>query len=190
MRYLAITAMLAAALGFGTPAAMAGEIYFDPSSYTSLAAAGSQDTIAPGTQITLRNWQSYKRFLPFGLQAVYSGRYQWHIGSGPEYTLTVGTTSHVSLTRQFVLDTEKYSSQAPSVPTSCFPVPRSTPIGYCRSLCQPTPTSSTMRTLLWTSVCSLPAFRWAPITAPKFSTWNDRRHPASLLPPSNSYPIR
>jgi hypothetical protein len=111
MRYLIIASLLAAALGFGCPTARAAEIYFDPSSYTSLAAAGSKDTIAPGTQITLRNWQSYKRFLPFGLQALYSGRYLWHVGSGPEYTLTVGTASHISLTRQFVLDTEKYSSQ-------------------------------------------------------------------------------
>jgi hypothetical protein len=86
-------------------------IPFDPDSYTALAPAGSADTIAPGTNITLQNWQQYKRFMSFGLQVLYSGKYRWHVGSGPDYTLTVGPTRPISLTRQFVQDTEKYGHQ-------------------------------------------------------------------------------
>jgi len=92
-------------------AAAQTRIPFDPNSYTSLAPADSADTIAPGTKITLQNWRQYRRFMPFGLQVLYSGKYLWHVGSSPDYTLTVGPSRHILLTRQFAQDTEKYGHQ-------------------------------------------------------------------------------
>ena len=41
---------------------------FDPALYAALADVGSSATIAPGTKITLANWQQYKSFMPLGLQ--------------------------------------------------------------------------------------------------------------------------
>jgi hypothetical protein len=87
--------------------AIAKEVRWDPSVYDSLAPASSQDLIKPGTKITLRNWQQYKRFLPYGIQVQYSGRYFWHVGSDPTFTITVGPTQTVKLPKQFRMDTEK-----------------------------------------------------------------------------------
>jgi hypothetical protein len=92
--------------------AIAQEIHWDPSVYDSLVPAHSSDTIEPGTLITLRNWQRYKGFLPYGIQVQYSGRYFWHVGSDPSFTITVGPTQSVKLPKQFRLDTEKYGGQA------------------------------------------------------------------------------
>jgi hypothetical protein len=118
-------------------AAAQRRIPFDPDSYRQLASAGAIDTIAPGTVITLANWQQYKRFMPFGLQVLYSGKYFWHVGSGPDYTLTVGPARPILLTRQFVRDTEKYGHQTRlvKVGTGGFDVQ-----GYVAGLPFPNPT--------------------------------------------------
>ena len=92
--------------------AIAQEIHWDPAVYDSLVPVDSSDTIEPGTQITLRNWQRYKGFLPYGIQVQYSGRYFWHVGSDPSFTITVGSTQSVKLPKQFRMDTEKYGGQA------------------------------------------------------------------------------
>ncbi len=92
--------------------AIAKEVRWDPSVYDSLAPAGSLDLIKPGTKITLRNWQQYKPFLPYGIQVQYSGGYFWHVGSDPSFTITVGPTQSVKLPKQFRMDTEKYGGQA------------------------------------------------------------------------------
>ena len=42
----------------------------------------------------------------------YSGRYFWHVGSDPSFTITVGPTQSVKLPKQFRQDTEKYGGQA------------------------------------------------------------------------------
>ncbi len=59
--------------------------------------ASSTETIPVGTKITVANWQQYKRFLPVGIQAALSGDYTFHAGSGPEYTMVVGPTTHFSM---------------------------------------------------------------------------------------------
>ncbi len=124
-------------------AAAQTRIPFDPKSYTELAPAGSADTIAPGTRITLQNWQQYKRFMSVGLQVLYSGKYLWHVGSGPEYTVTVGSTRPISLTRQFVRDTEKYGHQTQlvKVDTGGYDVR-----GYVAGLPFPNPTEPELAT--------------------------------------------
>ncbi|HEY2108195.1 MAG TPA: hypothetical protein VGH29_20520, partial [Candidatus Binataceae bacterium] len=63
----------------------AAQVVFDPANYTALVSSGSSETIEPGTQITLGNWQHYKRYLPFGIQVLYSGQYLWHVGSTPDF---------------------------------------------------------------------------------------------------------
>jgi hypothetical protein len=78
----------------------------------SLVPAYSSATTELGTRITLRNLQRYKGFLPYGIQVQYSGRYFWHVGSDPSFTITVGPTQSVKLPKQFRQDTEKYGGQA------------------------------------------------------------------------------
>jgi hypothetical protein len=109
----AIAAILAAtAAAFCCwPGLARAQIKFDARAYEALAAAGSGATIAPGTKITLDNWKQYARFMPIGMQALFSGKYAWKIGSGPEYTMEVGPTIPIPLSRQYLADTEKYSSQ-------------------------------------------------------------------------------
>jgi len=84
---------------------------FDPANYAALAAADSSDTIAPDTKITLENWQQYKKFLPIGVQAMFSQRYLWKIGAGPEFAMVVGPTTPIPMARKLQEDTEKYSGQ-------------------------------------------------------------------------------
>ncbi len=88
----------------------AGESYLAP--YAALTGADSTQAIAPGTAITLQNWQQYKPFLPIGLQWLFSGRYFFRILSGPDYTIEVQETRPIPPPHQFALDTEKYAGQA------------------------------------------------------------------------------
>jgi len=103
-------ALAVAALGGQTSVAF-GQVRFDAKSYEALAPASSAATIAPGTKITLQNWTKYRQFMPIGMQALFSGNYTWKIGAGPEYTIEVGPTTHIPLSRRYVADTEKYSGQ-------------------------------------------------------------------------------
>jgi len=89
----------------------AAEMMFDPQHYKDLVDTSSAQTIPPGTKITLQNWKQYKNFMPLWLQASYSGDYHWHIGAGPEFTITVGPTSNLPLPKKFLEDTEKYHNQ-------------------------------------------------------------------------------
>ena len=43
---------------------------------TAKADVGS-DTIAPGTVITMANWQKYRDFMPDGVIALFEGKYFW-----------------------------------------------------------------------------------------------------------------
>ena len=96
----------------------AAQLTYDVANYKALADSDSPETIPPGTKITLQNWQKYKKFMPLWVQAAYSGKYKWHVGSEPEYTVTVGPTHHYPLYGKFVEDTEKYGGQAQLVPLS------------------------------------------------------------------------
>ena len=76
-----LTGLLALALIFIASAASA-QISYGEASYKELVDSSSSDTIAPGTKITLENWQQYRRFMPIGIQALYSGQYGFKIGRG------------------------------------------------------------------------------------------------------------
>ena len=95
--------------------AAAAEMMYDPQHYHDLVDTSSPNTIPPGTKITLQNWQQYKNFMPLWLQASFRGDYHWHIGSGPEFTITVGPTSSFPLPKKFAEDTEKYHGDRKSV---------------------------------------------------------------------------
>jgi len=97
---------------------------FDPRAYEALAPADSTATIAPGTKITLENWTKYRRFMPVGMQALFSGNYPWKMGSGPEYTMEVGPTIPIPLSRKYLADTEKYSGKVrlKKVPTGGYTI--------------------------------------------------------------------
>jgi hypothetical protein len=84
------TLLLALGLAWGSlRAAHAAGSSFDPADYKALAEADSPQTIAPGTKITVENWQQYKQFLPIGLQWLYSGRYSYKLQPGADYTIEV-----------------------------------------------------------------------------------------------------
>ncbi len=95
-------------LGAGTAAA---QILFDPANYREMAPASSSATIAPGTIITVQNWTAYRKFLPIGVQALFSGKYLFRMGTDPGFAIEVGPTQHISLPSKVVRDTEKYSGQ-------------------------------------------------------------------------------
>jgi hypothetical protein len=94
------------------------EMVFDAAHYSALADDTAPDTIAPGTTITLQNWQQYRKFMPLWLQALYSQDYHWHIDSGPEFTIEVGPTHDLPLPQKYQEDTEKYAGQTRLVKTS------------------------------------------------------------------------
>ncbi len=106
-----LTGIAAALLICALASAAAAEMMFDPQHYRDLVDASSPKTIPPGTQITLQNWRQYKNFMPLWLQAAYTGDYHWHIGPGPEFTITVGPTSNLPLPKKFLENTEKYHNQ-------------------------------------------------------------------------------
>jgi len=99
-------------LAIGIVGAAQAQINYDPANYAAMVSADSSDTIPPGTQITLQNWQQYKKFMPVGIQAMFSQGYPFKVGSGPEFTIEVGPTIPVPMAKRLREDTEKYSGQA------------------------------------------------------------------------------
>ncbi len=106
--FLSVVALLCLLMVAGATHA---QIKFDPASYSALADGSSSESIPPGTKITLQNWQRYKKFMPIGMQAMFSQQYRWKIGAGPEFAMEVGPTIPVPQARRLVQDTEKYSGQ-------------------------------------------------------------------------------
>jgi hypothetical protein len=84
---------------------------FDPRAYASLVDADSPQTIAPGTRIGVKNWQTYRNFLPIGIQALFSRSYQWRIPEGPDGEMVVGPTISVPEPYKYRMDTEKYAGK-------------------------------------------------------------------------------
>src|ERR1700730_18632189 len=68
------------------------------------------DTIPIGTRITPANWQQYSKFMPYGLQALFSGQHP-PLAIGPSEGLTVGTTTQIQVPKTFSDNTEKYGGQ-------------------------------------------------------------------------------
>lgn len=102
---------LAALSVVGLAQAVNAQTVYNEDDYNQLADADSPETIAPGTKITLQNWQQYRKFIPVGLQAGFSGRYSIHVDSSPQYTVEVGPTHKFPLPGDMAKNTELYSSQ-------------------------------------------------------------------------------
>src|SRR5260370_32242596 len=92
------------------------QLNYDVATYKALADADSAETIPPGTKITLKNWKQYRKFMQIWMQQAYEGKYRWHVGSEPEYTVEVGPTHHFPMYKKFIEDTEKYGGQAQLIP--------------------------------------------------------------------------
>ena len=107
-----LTVLVAATLAIGVIAGAANaQISFDPQTYRQMADANSASTIAPGTKITLQNWQQYKQFMPLWLQAAYGGNYHWHLGPEPDFTINVTPSSHFPVPAKMRENSEKYGAQ-------------------------------------------------------------------------------
>jgi hypothetical protein len=119
MKISTISAAAAFAIGIAVMTAVANaQISFNPQTYRQMADANSAATIAPGTKITLHNWQQYKQFMPLWLQAAYSGQYRWHVGPEPDFTIEVTPTSHFPVPAKMRENSEKYGAQTRLEPLS------------------------------------------------------------------------
>ena len=74
------------------------------------AASGGEDAIAPGTRITNKNWQQYRRFMSAGMQALFSGKYSWKMPDAA--VIVVGPTIPIPLPKIYLRDTAAYSGRA------------------------------------------------------------------------------
>lgn len=72
-------------------------------------AMAAEGAIAPGTVITLRNWQQYKDFMPVGMQAMFAGSHFWKMPQDAE--IVIGPTSDYPMNPAYVANTEKYAGQ-------------------------------------------------------------------------------
>lgn len=87
----------------------AAQVPLNEASYNALVSADSAETIPPGTQITMQNWQQYKNFMPDGLQQLFAGKLSWSLP--PETVMSVEATTPTPLPKKYQEDTEKYASQ-------------------------------------------------------------------------------
>lgn len=88
--------------------------------YTCGAAAGESarpvvdgdagSGIAPGTVITMANWERYRAFMPDGMAALFQGTYFWKMPA--DVRIEIGPTIILPMPRNYLAATEKY---APSV---------------------------------------------------------------------------
>ncbi len=67
------------------------------------------DSIAPGTVITMQNWQQYKQFMPDGMVWLFEGQYSWKMPS--DVRMEVGPTIIHPLPKNYIEATERYSAQ-------------------------------------------------------------------------------
>src|SRR5579885_2779109 len=98
------------------------------------AAANEEAGIPPGTVITPANWQQYRQFMTDGMQALFSGGYNWKFPD--DYRLVVGPTKHYSLPPTYLDQTQKYASQVKIVN---LPDGRHTIDGYVGGIPFPNP---------------------------------------------------
>ena len=75
-----------------------------------LALTAHQRTgIAPGTRITMANWQQYQQYMPLGMIDLFRGMYFWKMPRDVE--IDVGPTVSYPVPRFYVDATEKHSGQ-------------------------------------------------------------------------------
>jgi hypothetical protein len=72
-------------------------------------AGAAANTIPPGTQITMQNWNQYKQFMADGMVALFQGTYFWKMP--PDVEIDVGPMIMHPLPKGYLNATEKYASQ-------------------------------------------------------------------------------
>jgi hypothetical protein len=75
---------------------------------TANADVGS-DTIAPGTMITMANWQKYRDFMPDGVIALFEGKYFWKMPA--DIKIEIAPTVIHPLPKNYLAATERYAGQ-------------------------------------------------------------------------------
>jgi hypothetical protein len=80
-----------------------------PSGNGSIAAGAAAVQIAPGTKITMQNWQQYRQFMPDGMVELFAGKYFWKMPA--DVQMEVGPTAIHPLPKGYVEATEKYNGQ-------------------------------------------------------------------------------
>jgi hypothetical protein len=101
---------------------------------TTCEAAGGENPIPVGTVISLQNWQQYRQFMPYGMQALFAGTYAWKIPA--DFRMLVGPLTSYPLPKAYQENTEKYSHL---VAIKNLPDGRHTITGYVAGLPFPEP---------------------------------------------------
>jgi len=70
----------------------------------SVAAENTESAIAPGTAITHRNWQNFKRYMPDSMQTLWRGDMFWHLS--PDPSIVVGPSQSIPLPNFFKAATQ------------------------------------------------------------------------------------
>jgi Protein of unknown function (DUF1329) len=73
-------------------------------------AHGAENTIPPGTKITMQNWQQYKQFMPDGMVALFQGTYFWKMP--PDVEMDVQAPVLYPMPKAYMDVLEKYGNQA------------------------------------------------------------------------------
>jgi hypothetical protein len=76
---------------------------------SSDGSSADADSIRPGTVITMQNWRSYRRFMPYGMEALFESKHFWKMP--PDVQMQVGSTIINPLPKNYVGATEKYAGQ-------------------------------------------------------------------------------
>jgi hypothetical protein len=74
-----------------------------------LAQTEHQQTILPGTKITMQNWRRYEDFMPVGMIGFFEGRYFWKMPDDVE--MDIGPTVVHPLSRSYVEESERHDNQ-------------------------------------------------------------------------------
>lgn len=73
----------------------------------SPSAASKEDSIPPGTRITMQNWKNYKQFMPDSMIWLFERKYFWKMP--PDGTINVGPTVIHPLPKTYREATERYA---------------------------------------------------------------------------------
>jgi hypothetical protein len=98
--FVIMTAMLCTAVWAGNQLADASD---------SVDHSSNAGAIAPGTTITMQNWQTYRQVMPDGMAALFEGKYFWKMP--PDVQMEVGPTRIVPLPKNYLAATEQYAAQ-------------------------------------------------------------------------------
>ncbi|MBV8772572.1 MAG: DUF1329 domain-containing protein, partial [Deltaproteobacteria bacterium] len=101
MRRITSVIAICVAAGIYTCGAAAGD------SGQPRVAADAATGIAPGTVITMANWERYRAFMPDGMAALFQGKYFWRMPA--DVRIEIGPTVILPLPRNYLAATEKYA---------------------------------------------------------------------------------